>query len=201
MRTLLLLTITCLLVSCVSAARTREAHCLGLTMEDAWHAQEDLQSAEHTWRTASQTRFERSPLRRDASLLSQLIADGYAHSYIDIPRALASRSAGTHPQDYEEERALYRQVSVAHARLKESREWYQRVMRRVQTRMEEDEILYPLLGTLATSTAIVFYPIIRWNTRSLLWEGEDPDNDDDPVQTYCAFRVVQHTAAAEKSIR
>jgi hypothetical protein len=59
----------------------------------------------------------------------------------------------------------------------------------VQTRIEEDEMLYPVLGMLATSTAIVFYPVVRWNVRSVLWDGADPDADDDPVQRFCAGRL------------
>jgi hypothetical protein len=42
-------------------------------------------------------------------------------------------------------------------------------------------MLYPVLGMLATSTAIVLYPLVRWNVRSVLWDGADPDADDDPV--------------------
>jgi len=195
MRTILLVIIACLLASCVSATRTREAHCLGLMMKDAWQAETDLQSAEHTWRTAHQIRYERSLAHRDGSLLSLLIADGYAPSGTDTAVSLAGRSADAHSRDYEEEHSLYRQVTAAHARLKETREWYRRVARRVQTRIEEDDILYPVLGTFATSTAIVFYPLIRWNTRALLWEGEDPDSDDDPVQAYCAIRLDQNPSA------
>jgi hypothetical protein len=162
-------------------------------MTDAWQDEEDLRSAEHTWRTAQQARYERSPARRDASLLYRLIADGYAPSGPDTPASSLSRNTDARAQEDEEERALYRKVTAAQARLKVTRDWFRRVAQRVQTRMEEDEILYPVLGTLATSTAIVFYPLIRWNTRSVLWEGEDPDADDDPVQVYCAMRLDHNT--------
>jgi len=91
--------------------------------------------------------------------------------------------------EIDEERALYRQVTAAHAHQKDTAEWYSRVARRVQTRVEEDEMLIPVLGMLATSTAIVFYPIIRWNVRSVLWEGVDPDSANDPVQVFCATRL------------
>jgi hypothetical protein len=52
-------------------------------------------------------------------------------------------------------------------------------------------MLYPVLGMLATSPGIVFYPLVRWNVRSVLWEGVDPDAEDDPVQIFCTARLEQ----------
>jgi hypothetical protein len=59
--------------------------------------------------------------------------------------------------------------------------------------MEEDEMLNPVLGALVTSTAIVFYPFIRWNVRSVLWDGVDPDAADDPVQVFCTTRLERES--------
>jgi hypothetical protein len=179
----------------MSATRAREANCLGIIMRDAWQAEEDLRSAEHAWRAAHQARFERSLARRDSSLLYLLVDNGYGPPGADAPMSVSDRSTGARSHESDEEQVLYREVTAAQARHKATTEWYRRVVRRVQTRIEEDDILYPVLGTLATSTAIVFYPLIRWNMRSVLWEGEDPDAEDDPVQVFCATRLGHETPA------
>ena len=86
---------------------------------------------------------------------------------------------------------LYQRMIAARARHGQASKWYGLVARRVQTRIEEDEMLYPVLGMLATSTAIVLYPLVRWNVRSVLWDGADPDADDDPVQRFCVARLEE----------
>jgi hypothetical protein len=189
MRTILLVIVACFLVGCLSSTREREAHCLGVMMSDVWRADDDFKSAARAWRIAQQTRFERSQESQDSSIRSSFV------SHISIPSVAFSstpvREEGSIDRlpELEEERTLYRQVVAAQLRQMEAAEWYGRVARRVQTRMEEDEMLNPVLGTLVTSTAIVFYPFIRWNVRSVLWEGVDPDAADDPVQVFCATRL------------
>jgi hypothetical protein len=193
MRTILLVIVACLLVGCVSSTREREAHCLGVMMSDVWQADDDFKSAEQAWRTAQQARFERSLARQDSSIRSSFV------SHILIPSVAFSatpvREEGSIDRvpELEEERALYRQVVAAQVRQMEMAEWYGRVARRVQTRMEEDEMLNPVLGALVTSTAIVFYPFIRWNVRSVLWDGVDPDAADDPVQVFCTTRLERES--------
>ena len=189
MRAMLLGLVACLLASCVSSTRAREAHCLGAMMLDAWQAEDAVKSAERTWRSAQQARFERSLARQESSVPSVLVIN-----VSPPPPPVASvphqdHSPGDRLPDIDEERALYSQVVAAHARHRETAEWYRRVAHRVRTRIEEDEMLYPVLGTLATSTAIVFYPLVRWNVRSVLWDGVDPDAQDDPVQKFCAARL------------
>ena len=150
MKAILVTILACLVASCVSSTREREAHCLGVLMVDVWQADDEFKSAERAWRTAQQTRVELSSRDQEFSVRTLLVNQ--------VPQ-------------------------------KDTAEWYSRVARRVQTRVEEDEMLIPVLGMLATSTAIVFYPIIRWNVRSVLWEGVDPDAADDPVQVFCATRL------------
>lgn len=189
MRALLLSLVACLLVGCVSSTRVRESHCLGAMMLDAWQAEDELKSAERAWRTAQQARYERSSARQDSVLRSLLVSEDSPPS-IAVPSApFLEGGPSDRLPEIDEERALYRQVVAAQARHLETAEWYGRVARRVQTRVEEDEMLNPVLGTLLTSTAIVFYPIIRWNVRSVLWDGVDPDAPDDPVQVHCATRL------------
>jgi hypothetical protein len=189
MRAIVLTIMACLLASCVSATREREAHCLAVMMMDAWQAGNDVTSAEDTWRAAQQARFERSPAHRDSSLLSDRTANGYVFFGIITPVSVHTDSAGNQPSEVDEERTLYQRVVAAHARYGEASKWYSRVAQRVQTRYEEDDMLYPVLGMLATSPGIVFYPFVRWNVRSALWDGVDPDADDDPVQAFCAGRL------------
>lgn len=194
MRVILLSLATCLLVSCVSSTRERETHCLGATMLDAWKAEDEFKSAERTWHTAQQTRFEHSLASRDSSLLSLLVSKDSPSSFAVTSAPLREDSPSEPLREIDEERALYRQVVVAQARQMETAEWYGRVARRVQTRIEEDEMLNPVLGALVTSTAIVFYPFIRWNVRSVLWDGVDPDSADDPVQVFCTTRLEQESS-------
>src|SRR5262245_27318926 len=189
MKAILAAIMVCLVVGCVSSTREREAHCLGVMMLDVWRADDEFKSAERAWRTAQRAHFERSPARQDSSGQSMLVSHVSPPSVAVASDPVRGESLNNRLPEIDEERALYRQVVAAHARHRESAEWYSRVARRVQTRAEEDEMLYPVLGMLATSTAIVFYPIIRWNVRSVLWEGVDPDAADDPVQVFCATRL------------
>jgi hypothetical protein len=185
MRILLLITLSCLAVGCISSARTREAHCLGVMMMDVWGSEHDLETALSDWRIAQQSRVERSAGSLDTSHRPMFVGyqNPFAVSGLETHRMDQSR-------ELEQERLLYEQVRTAHERKRITAEWYRLVARRVQTRMEEDEMLYPVLGTLATSAAVVLYPVIRWNIRSVLWDGEDPDAEDDPVQKFCTSRLA-----------
>lgn len=189
MRAIFVIIVACLAAGCLSTTREREVHCLSAMMMDTWQAKNDVESAERAWRTAQQARFERSRAHRDSSVLSVLIDNRYPSSGTVASDSLQGDGAGNRPPEIDEERTLYHRVAAAQARHRETVVWYGRVAHRVQTRIEEDDMLYPVLGMLATSTGIVLYPLIRWNVRSVLWEGVDPDADDDPVQVYCAARL------------
>ena len=189
MRALLLTILACLLTSCISATREREANCLAATMMDTWQTKEDLTSAEEGWRAAEKARFERSPASRESSTLAVWVAHRDASS--GIVEQVVSRGVGANvqPSQDDKERILYQRMVAARARHGEATKWNRLVTRRVQTRIEEDDMLYPVLGMLATSTAIVLYPLVRWNVRSVLWDGIDPDAEDDPVQRFCIARL------------
>jgi hypothetical protein len=46
------------------------------------------------------------------------------------------------------------------------------------------------MGALvAVPVMLVFYPIVRWNVRSVLWDDGDPDSLDDPVRRFCTGRL------------
>ena len=179
------------MAGCLSAPREREAHCLGMTMADTWQAQRELESAQRDWRSAQQVRTDPALASQPSLQLSAVIADWYSSSASVLPASVRSLGAADRVTGIGEDRARYERVVAAQERYRVSKEWYGRVARRVQTRIEEDDMLYPVLGMLATSTAIVFYPLVRWNVRSVLWEGADPDADDDPVQVFCTARLRQ----------
>jgi hypothetical protein len=191
MRAILLTIAACLLASCMSSNRAREAHCLGATMMDTLQARNDLESAEDAWRAAQQARFERSRAGQHSSSPLSLISNRNFDSGAAALVPHHVEGAGNHTPEFDEERALYGHVVAAQARHRESAEWFGRLVRRVQARLEEDDMFYPVLGMLATSPAIVFYPLVRWNVRSVLWDGVDPDADDDPVQAFCTARLGQ----------
>ena len=184
-----LILLGCLLTSCVSATREREAHCLAATMMDLWQTEHELTTTEQAWRTAQPARAERSAAARDSLALSVRVAGADAPSPVLEQAAL--RLEDLRPVSRTEADPLYRHLVAARARHGQAMKWHGLVARRVQTRIEEDEMLYPVLGMLATSTAIVLYPLVRWNVRSALWDGTDPDADDDPIQAYCAARLEQ----------
>ena len=49
-RAILLILLTCLLTSCLSATREREANCLAATIMDVWQTEHEVTSAEQVWR-------------------------------------------------------------------------------------------------------------------------------------------------------
>lgn len=192
MRAMWLIVAACLLGGCLSTAREREMHCLAATMMDVWQTEQELTTAEQVWRTAQQARSEPAP-SWDASTHSFLVAGEPA---VGKHPAAASRGFPFSSFRSEKEARLYQHIVVARARHGEASKWHHALERRVQTRMEEDDMLYPVLGMLATSTAIIVYPLVRWNVRSVLWDGTDPDAEDDPVQRFCAARLEGGETAA-----
>ena len=193
MRATLLIVLTLLLTSCMSATREREVRCLAAMMMDDWQTGRDVDSAEESWRAAEKARPQRSAAGHESSTLSAWIANNDAASGIVEQMASRGGGAGVHPSQADDERILYQRMVAARARYREASKWYGLVARRVQIRIEEDDMLYPVLGMLATSTAIVLYPLVRWNVRSVLWEGIDPDAEDDPVQRFCIARLGEPT--------
>ncbi|MDI3467556.1 MAG: hypothetical protein OJF50_006377 [Nitrospira sp.] len=189
MRAVLLGIMAGLLIGCVSAARIREAQCFGTLMLDVWNSEQELDAMEGAWRTAQQARSERSSAFGESLVQSALVADTGVPS-TSVALLPQQDSVAGRWQDVSEEQVLYRQFVERRARHRETVDWYGRVAHRVETRLEEDEMLYPVLGMLATSTAIIFYPIVRWNVRSVLWDGVDPDAEDDPVQRFCINRLA-----------
>ena len=189
MRAIVFTIVACSLAGCMSTARVQEARCLSATLMDAWEEKNNLDSAEGAWRTAQRARFERSQISRESLSLSEWINTVYASSARVTPVSSYGANGLLQSTEVDEEQLLYQRMAEAHARYHEVSTWYGRVAHRVQTRFQEDDMLYPVLGMLATSTGIVLYPLVRWNVRSILWDGVDPDAEDDPVQKFCAARL------------
>lgn len=186
MRAVLLIVLASLAAGCVSSTRLRETDCLGSLMLEVWTSQERLDSLEDEWRTA---RNAGSSTARPSPPPSSP-AGGAGNPVVAMPAILAEARtvAETDPRRVEDD--LYRRLLDQRVRYRQSVDWYRRVSNRVQTRLDEDEMLYSTLGTLAASPMmLVFYPIVRWNVRSVLWDDGDPDSPDDPVGRFCTGRL------------
>ncbi len=179
MRLLLVTIVAGLLAGCLSSVREREVHCLGTLMQDVWESKERAESLEADWRARRQERF-------DAATRARLMSNEFAPE----PTAVSAPVPLSRTEALNEE-ALYERLTLARQAHRDTRAWYERVAKRVQTRFEEDEMLYPVLGTFVTAApaSLLFYPVIRWNVRSVLWEEGDPDAEDDPVGRYCLARL------------
>ncbi len=180
MRAFALLFLSCLMIGCLSTTRTREIHCYGTLMVDVWESQRHKESLEDEWRGRQ---------RAQAGQLSVPAGHGKP-----LPiELITDRPSGLTPtRNYRREDELYGRVVQARARYAETAAWYRRVARRVETRFEEDDMLYPLLGMAITAPAsLLFYPLVRWNVRSALWDDIDPDADDDPIRQFCDARLKQ----------
>ena len=186
MRVVFLIILASFAAGCVSSTRTREVHCLGSLMQEVWQSQEELASLEADWRTAWKAR---SSTARQFPPLSYL-ASNDGTTAVSIPAITVEARTVAEAKLRRVEDDLYQRLIDRRARYRQSVDWYRRVSRRVQTRLDEDEMLYSTLGTLVASpTMLVFYPIVRWNVRSVLWDEGDPDSLDDPVRRFCTGRL------------
>jgi hypothetical protein len=114
-------------------------------------------------------------MKRESACLASLVPASFrAEEALDAVRR--TEDAGTR------EEARLRFVAL--------RDWRDRVYKRLLTRLEEDQILSQTFLTLLAGPGIVFYPIIRWNVRSVLWDGANPDADSDPITLYCTERLA-----------
>lgn len=111
------------------------------------------------------------------------------------PPSGASEVHATSPDrtrtDAEAVTAAYQRWQSARRHLQPTLDWYDRVYRRVTSRIEEDQILTEAGMVLVATPALIFYPIVRWNVRTVLWDGTDPDSATDPVTMYCTDRLAQ----------
>lgn len=162
------LLVVCLLLSGCATALKQEGRCLASLTPEYLRAQEELEELESAW--------EASALQRDAEL-----------NRGETQYGLSGRA----------------DAESAHRRLIEARrahrpllDWYGKVYARVRTRMDEEAMLTDVGMVLITNPGIVFYPVIRWNIHTVVWDGADPDADSDPVTRYCRDRLGREVATA-----
>ncbi len=84
----------------------------------------------------------------------------------------------------------YRKLADARTRHQPTLDWYGKVYDRVRTRMSEEDMLSGARMVLLTNAGIIWYPVVRWNVRSVVWDGADPDSEADPVTQFCAERLA-----------
>jgi hypothetical protein len=189
MRALVLSVLAGLLLGCMSPTRTRELHCLGTLMVDVSESKQEMELIEKDWRARRQA--EADQLSRSWYPLSESTSVPTDSPIpVSVPLVPGDIGSLSPAKNFGQTDALYRQLIQARARHHDIQAWYTRVARRVQTRFEEDDMLYSVLGMFVSAPAsLLFYPIVRWNVRSVLWDGADPDADDDPIQQFCLTRI------------
>lgn len=183
MRTCCVVLMVVWLVGCASALK-REGQCLASLAPDFVNAHEELASLESSWRAAL--------LKRDAefgSLASPLAAapDHLGFSSDSVPRRVDSATREEDTRRAEGE--AYVKLLEAKARHRPTLEWFGKVSERFRTRLDEEQILSEVRSVLMAGPALIFYPIVRWNVHSVMWDGTDPDAESDPITRYCTERL------------
>lgn len=182
------------LLSGCSTALDREGRCLAGMMPEVLRADDEVRSLDESWR-----RFSRV---RQAEYLASVQA---AHGSPSPPPSLFVSTTDQMPSPprtvlsllraEQNEQDAYARLVEAKARRHVTFAWYDRVAHRFRTRVEEDEMLSDARSVLMTWPGILFYPIVRWNIRSVLWDGDDPDAESDPVTHFCEGRLQALEAA------
>lgn len=98
-------------------------------------------------------------------------------------------------------RSAHQRFQEAQTRLRPTLEWYERLYDRLRLRSEEEEMLADTRLLLLTGPAALFYPVVRWNLRAVLWDGADPDAESDPVARYCTDRLAHEKMELERGLR
>lgn len=179
-----LLLLPVLLIGCATALK-RDGRCLASLTPEYLKATETLTRLEADWHRAVDVRDRHLGLRAT----HEWLALGKSLSSDQPDASIRTPSATTGPEP-DEALAAYQRLREARERHLPTITWYDLVYRRLSTRIEEDQILTEAGLILLTSPAIVFYPIVRWNLRSVLWDGGDPDAASDAVTRYCAERLA-----------
>lgn len=148
---------------------------------DVWQSTRTMERLEADWRAGQSARVPEAAPRWSGAGEPTPPVMAVSHAPQD---AIASLSGADRPD------VLYQRLIESRRRHRDDLNRYKDVARRVQTRLEEDDILYSVLGSFAASPeALLVYPLIRWNVRSVLWDEEDPDAGDDPIRRFCRMRL------------
>ncbi len=154
-------------------------------MTDVLESKQVMESIKEDWRAVLQRQADQ--LSRMTQPTDDRIDSSTAVAVTLMQDGMDRRSVS---KKFVEPDVLYRQLVRARFRHQEMVDWYTRVARRIQTRFEEDDMLYSVLSMFVSApVSLLFYPIVRWNVRSVLWDGADPDAENDPIQQFCRARV------------
>ena len=180
-----------LLVGCQSAL-TREGSCLATLIPDEMSAIEKEYALRDAWREAHNGLYaERLRHPPAKPWLAPIPSEG---DPVAPARLTMTHDANAQLLALEQrEQDAYRHWQETRARHAPLHQWYVRVSKRVDTRIEERRILSDLATGLFPSSALLFYPLISWNLRSVLWDGADPDSEADPVTQFCLNRLASTT--------
>lgn len=199
MKTSCVVAVLLLLIGCATALK-REGQCLASLTPEFLSAQEELAQLEASWRQLLRT--TNTDFVSPFALLTPLPES--------LRGSAPSAASGGHLSErdrMDRQRHAHRAVAEAYGKLTEARVrhqptrgWYDKVYERVRTRMEEEEILSDVRLVLMTSPALIFYPIIRWNIHSVIWDDTDPDAESDPVTQYCTDRLSKVAVSADPLI-
>ena len=189
MRTWCVVLVVVWLGGCASAMK-RDGQCLASLAPEYVNAHEELASLEASWRAALR--------RRDAELASLLPPFAAKPDYPVSPLPRESDLSARQEQTRRAEGRAYAELMDAKVRHRPTLEWYGKVSERFRTRLDEEEILSEVRLVLVAGPGVIFYPIVRWNVHSVMWDGTDPDAESDPVTHYCADRLSKPTASAAR---
>jgi len=190
------LLLTLVLLGGCATALERDGQCLASLTPDYLQAQEELQRLERAWRAAMiwpttvprDTTLQQSGRSGEPLSGSAVTSSGDSRGTVGL-----DPGEGAH-QALDEARGL---LLDARARHRATLDWYEKVYARVRIRLEEEQILSDTRMLFGTGAALIFYPIVRWNIRSVLWEGRDPDSPADPVTRFCQERLARDQARLE----
>ena len=125
-----------------------------------------------------------SGLERDGRCLATLTPE-YLEAQSELTRLQSARRSVPYHAGRDEPRTTQSDLRHASAQLRWTIDWYDRLYQRVQTRLEEREMLMQTFWALAPGPALLFYPLVQWNVHSVMWDGTDPDAESDPLRQFC----------------
>ena len=186
---LLMLMCALLLSAGCATALERESRCLASLTHEFIQAQDELRELKTAWVEAMYPPTEDSKgwARQDLFTMTRSTFN------LDFQNgaALQEQAVGPHigivSARSQKAHGLLVQASQHH---KATVEWYGRIYDRVRRRTEEERILSEARMILFPTGGILVYPIVRWNVRSVIWDGEDPDAQGDPIAEYCMERLA-----------
>lgn len=175
----------------------REGQCLASLTPDFLQATQEMARLESDWHL--------SHLKsKDLFISSSLWLSAESDEPGIPPRPVPSDSDPLKSASTDRYKEAHRAALEARARLLEARlrhqstvDWYGRVYDRLRRRLEVEQILSEVQFVLLTVPGLIFYPIIRWNIHSVMWDGHDPDADSDSITQYCTDRLSKVTALPE----